>query len=317
MDTGFTTPILIIAWRRPKHIQNLINELRKIKPINIFVAVDGPRIGEEFKEERNLIEQTKQIINTEINWNCNVLKTYQNANLGCKNAVEHALKWFFSNVEEGIILEDDIIPDTYFFTYCKVNLAHFRNNPKIFSINGCNFGFNSNYTKLQYTKYFNMWGWATWRRSFTDVQEEWKSFESVNCFNPLLVNSLRNPFIFNKSRWLRDWLDIFQRTKLGQIDTWDYQWIYTCLVQNKLCLIPPRNLIINLGFDGSGTHTFGNNPLGKLTFSNLNNEFKSNPKLRTNLFFDFKYVAIRWAAYHTIWRKMQLKIIHVLAKYSQ
>ena len=39
----------------------------------------------------------------------------------------------------------------------------------------------------------------------------------------------------------------------GKINTWDIQWVYSCLFQNALSVVPKTNLISNIGV--SGTHT--------------------------------------------------------------
>jgi hypothetical protein len=39
------------------------------------------------------------------------------------------------------------------------------------------------------------------------------------------------------------------------IDIWDYQWTYTILKNNGLCINPSKNLISNIGFGSDATHT--------------------------------------------------------------
>ena len=41
----FETPILIIGWRRPNHIWQVIKAIKKVRPLYIYAAVDGPRVG--------------------------------------------------------------------------------------------------------------------------------------------------------------------------------------------------------------------------------------------------------------------------------
>ena len=45
-------------------------------------------------------------------------------NLGCKIGVTNSINWFFSNVKEGIILEDDIIAHDDFFNTVKFFLKN-------------------------------------------------------------------------------------------------------------------------------------------------------------------------------------------------
>jgi glycosyltransferase involved in cell wall biosynthesis len=58
------------------------------------------------------------------------------------------------------------------------------------------------------------------------------------------------------------WRDIFERVHAGEIDTWDYQWLYTCWQSGGIGVIPNVNLITNIGAGPDATHTKG--PVGSL-----------------------------------------------------
>jgi hypothetical protein len=63
----------------------------------------------------------------------------------------------------------------------------------------------------------------------------------------------------------RYWQQIFDHTASGSIQTWDYQWLYACLVHNGKCAMPYGNLVSNIGFGGEATHTSGTaSPLSNL-----------------------------------------------------
>jgi hypothetical protein len=54
------------------------------------------------------------------------------------------------------------------------------------------------------------------------------------------------------------WRNIWNSTRSGRIDTWDYQWVFACLVQNSLAIMLNRNLVKNIGFARSdATQTTG------------------------------------------------------------
>jgi hypothetical protein len=44
---GFETPILVISWRRPKAVIQVIESLRRLAPSQLYLAGDGPRQGHE------------------------------------------------------------------------------------------------------------------------------------------------------------------------------------------------------------------------------------------------------------------------------
>ena len=57
----------------------------------------------------------------------------------------------------------------------------------------------------------------------------------------------------------------------GRIDTWDYQWMFSCWLNHALTALPAANLVSNIGFGFGAAHTgatsrFSNLPLGELRF---------------------------------------------------
>jgi hypothetical protein len=56
----FTTPVLLIAWRRPHTTQQVINVIRAVKPTRMFVACDGPNPGRP--EEAAKVRATREVI---------------------------------------------------------------------------------------------------------------------------------------------------------------------------------------------------------------------------------------------------------------
>ena len=314
MANTFNTPILIIAWKRPDHLSVLIESLKKITPSKVYVALDGPR--ENNKNDAILIAKTQKVLFDGINWPCQIKTNFQLKNLGCRFGPQAALDWFFDEEEEGIILEDDIEPCESFYFYCENLLTVFRDNERVFSINGNNLGFSSKSTDFGFTKYFNMWGWASWRRSHDKVKQVWSEFEKSNVVSTEVKRNLSIKSMWRKQSWFNYWETLFEKTKNGQIDTWDYQWIYTCLETNTACVFPHQNFTKNHGFDGSGTHTEGcHNVLGDLKYGTpwqiIERPYKTK-KIIINQDYEFNQVAVTWCNYTTLKGVFLKKLIRVL-----
>ena len=82
-------------------------------------------------------------------------------------AVSSAIDWFFSQVEEGIILEDDCLPDQSFFPFCEKLLCYYRNDTRVMMIGGLNYVSGLEIKESYYfSKYYAIWGWATWKRAW-------------------------------------------------------------------------------------------------------------------------------------------------------
>ena len=138
----YQTPILFVIFNRPDTTKRVFESIRKIRPAKFYIAADGPRPTKE--GESKLCEETRNITE-DIDWPCEVHRKYSEQNLGCKKGVSSAITWFFDNVEEGVILEDDCLPDPSFFSFCEELLSKYRNTDKVKMISGDNFQFGKMY----------------------------------------------------------------------------------------------------------------------------------------------------------------------------
>jgi len=251
----FETPILFIVFNRPSKTRRVFERIRLIQPKKFYIAADGPR--KTHQQDAALCREVKELI--KIDWECTIAYKYRDQNAGCKTNVSEAINWFFSKEEAGIILEDDCLPDLTFFPYCTDLLQRYKSDNQIFSISGCNFGYtNANSSDYFLTPIFNMWGWATWKRSAKLVDYNLREWDKLTYMQKLYfaVNKLGRPFYLNFDwGWFQFWINIFNKIATGDINTWDYQWAYAQLKEGALTIFPKENLIENIGFDADATHT--------------------------------------------------------------
>ena len=248
-NATFSTPILLIAWRRPKETKEVIDSLKLIKPKRLFISCDGAREGNN--QELEKVKKTQEMLKENINWDCEIKWQISKINLGCKKGVTKAINWFFENVSEGIILEDDIVAHYDFFKYCQYLLEKYRSDKRVWCISGSNN--QDNIKRGNGTYYFGkiplIWGWATWKDRWEDYDvtlKKWPEIRSSKMFESLFFDKLQ----------CKHWSNIFETFyKFGKPDTWDYPWVFTCLINNGLTAIPNKNLIKNIGFNSNATHT--------------------------------------------------------------
>ena len=213
--------------------------LRPLSPYYLFVACDGPnpkRVGEVDK-----VYATRNVIETDIDWPCNINRLYSNSNQGCRLGVSRAITWFFSHVEQGIILEDDCVPHLDFFSYCSTLLERYRHDTRVWSICGSNFQ-NGNWrgnSSYYFSRYNHCWGWATWRRC-------WNYYDSALSQWPFYRDSGLIKSNFEDSAERCYWTRIFDNLYTnGRPDTWDFQLSFVCFSNNGLSVVPNRNLVCN------------------------------------------------------------------------
>ena len=160
----FDTPVLFIIFNRPETTSLVFEQIKKVQPKYLFIAADGPRSN--MPGELELCNAAREIVLNGIDWDCKIKTLFRTENAGCKKAVSKAINWFFDNVEQGIILEDDCLPDQKFFTFCKEMLWEYKDDMDIIAINGCNFNYHKNDDEgYFFSRYMNVWGWATWKRA--------------------------------------------------------------------------------------------------------------------------------------------------------
>ena len=263
MSHKFDTPILLIAFNRPDVTRVMFEKIKELQPTKLYINVDGPRLGKP--KEYKKVEEVRRIL-TDVNWECDVKTNFHKNNLGCKLGVSNGLKWFFEQEEMGIILEDDLLPDISFFYFCAELLVKYKENKEIVSINGSNLGFYDPKLEASYffSKFINMWGWATWRRTIQDVDFEMKDWIMENNKELLLdkILKLSEDEIVDLD-WVNYWKIILNKTATGKIDTWDYQILFSALKKGQKVIVPKYNLVRNIGHGLNATHTKNsNNPLG-------------------------------------------------------
>ena len=103
----FDTPILFLIFNRPDLTARVFDRIREVQPKYLYVAADGPRIDKP--EDVEKCESARKVVLDQIDWPCELKTLFRQENLGCGIAVSQAINWFFEHVEQGIIIEDDIL----------------------------------------------------------------------------------------------------------------------------------------------------------------------------------------------------------------
>ncbi len=258
----FSTPIALVIFNRPALAERVFEAVARVKPEKLFIAADGPR----FPEEAERCQQARAIINR-IDWGCKLYTNFSDVNIGCAQHLVRAFDWVFSEVEEAIILEDDLLPSASFFNFCQTLLGRYRNDARIMHITGNNFQGGISRTDYSYyfSKYPHVWGWATWRRAWANYDfylKKWPEFKKSNLMKMVCDDLAEEEY----------WTDIFDRMHEDPVkmNAYDYQWMFACWAQNGLAIAPNINLVTNVGFGEAATHTTDpNDRNGNIPFAEI------------------------------------------------
>jgi hypothetical protein len=238
-------PVTVIIFNRPGTIDSVFKSIRFYKPEALFIIADGPREG-------NLVDQegcskARQLAEKNIDWKCKVYRNYSDSNLGLGQRMKSGLDWVFSMVDSSIILEDDCIPSTPFYSYCEELLKRYKDDTRIMHISGNNYTpeLNPGYGSYFFSKYGHIWGWATWARA-------WKlmDFDMIHWKRIRERQVIRSIFNLSEYKFLEK---IFDSYYADNKKPWGIRWFYSRMINNGLSIVPNSNLVTNIGI--IGTHS--------------------------------------------------------------
>ena len=241
------TPIAIIFFNRLMPLKRLISILATVKPDKVYLISDGPRESRAGEFEK--VKECREFM-TNLPWTCEVKINFAEKNMGCRARVTSGLDWLFKHEERAIILEDDCIPEPEFFLWIEKMLERYVDEPKVLSIGGTNLRpqLCAQNVDAVFSKYSMIWGWGTWRRAWQ------KNDTNLDLFSDACK---RHHFRKWLGKWRAEW---YWRYLLTHVKTsWGYRWAFTHFVNEAYCVLPPVNLVENIGMtDVEATHTSSN-----------------------------------------------------------
>lgn len=247
----YDEPILLITFNRPLHVRRVLKEILGVSPRDLYVFQDGPRV--ENADDCINCKLVRDTVETMVSSSETQLHTYySNVNLGCGPGPAAGISWFFENVEQGIIIEDDAVPNSDFFYYAKELLNRYKENSDVRAIGSMKIDSEQHGTGSYYFSRVNrnLCAWATWRRA-------WKDFDihMANVSAKQLNSALKHYGC--KLREREFWLDRLKEVHYDGIggSSWDMQFFMSIWVHGGKGIMPNVNLCSNIGFDSEGTHT--------------------------------------------------------------
>jgi len=296
---SFDTAVLLMIFNRPETTRLVFESIRQQRPRHLFVAADGPRGEREADIEK--CKAARDVI--QVDWECELHELYHDENLGCGRGPAKAITWFFTHVEEGIIIEDDCILSEQGFRFYAEMLDKYRDNKVVGAITATNLLLKWKSGKSSY--FFagpvspTMGCWAGWKRawSFFDYEMKIANRPSVELdINKNLKNSTITKY----------WKDIFSRFKNSdRNDVWDYQWHFARCLYFPFTIVSAVNLVSNIGFNEQATHTRSKSEIAELPLMNLDFPIV-HPRFRRDFLFD-------WIVFHKFYNPAKKTWVKKLA----
>lgn len=256
------TPILLITFNRPDHTRRVLTEILKQEPQYLYVCQDGARDGND--NDQIKCQDVRDVVNEltsayALEHPKFMLHTlYQKQNLGCGPGPVAGFKWFFSQVEQGIVMEDDCMPHPDFFGYCEELLNKYKGEERIMFINAALYDDRWQCdASYDFTHNMCAGAWASWSRAIKGYDVDLKQI------SPSIFRRKAKKAFYCRAEY--DWwnfkvLEILQDKEKKSY--WDYQMTIHIINSEGMCINSKVNLISNIGFDAEGTHTLADDGRG-------------------------------------------------------
>lgn len=238
-------PIVLFVYNRLLHTQKTIEALlcnELADQSELFIFSDGPRTIADNEKVEIVRSYLKNI-----NGFKKVLIFESKENNGLANSIINGVTNIINKYTKIIVLEDDLVTAPGFLKYMNTALNRYEKEEKVLQISGFMFPIN---VGLKRDAFFlplsTSWGWGSWKRAWNLFDPGAKNYERV-----IKERELKRQFNLNNSY---SYSNMLIRQISGRIDSWAIRYWLSFFLAKGLCLYPKKSLVINIGFDGSGTH---------------------------------------------------------------
>lgn len=238
-------PVLIITYNRYDHLRQTVEALKQnylADQTDLFIASDYPKSELDSESVQKVRDYIKSICGFK-----SVVPLFREYNYGAVENSLSAKKEIFEKYDRLIVMEDDVVTGKGFLKFINDGLEKYKDNKKIYAVCGYMWEMqNAKPMKNQiFLHTFCAWGYGMWRDKETWVQG-----------GPDLAREFLSSLklFYKMNRASPHYLLMVASIAKGQLVAGDVNRSLTMIKSQKLCLFPPRSLVRNIGFDGSGIH---------------------------------------------------------------
>ncbi len=279
-------PIVLFIYNRPEHTLKTLEALSRnilADKSDLFIYADGPKENAT-KEQLLKIQKTRDAAKSQ-QWCKNVTIIKSEKNKGLAASIISGVSEIVNKYGSIIVLEDDLITSPYFLQYMNDALYIYKDNNKVACINGYVEPHKKQLPETFFLKGADCWGWATWKRAWDFFNPNGKDL-----LEELHAKKCEKHFNFDNTF---PYVQMLEEQIAGKINSWAIRWLASAYLNEMYCLYPNQSLVVNDGFDGSGSHC------GKIEY--IQTELTDS---KVNVIYqEPKECVIAWKAYKRIYIK--------------
>ena len=239
------SPIALFIYNRPEHTRRTLESLMRcdhfsLSPLYIFC--DGAKDA----NDKSRVEGARAVARSLAGSRAEYVES--GANQGLADSIIAGVSRLCRDHGRVIVVEDDLLVSGHFLGFLNEALIRYENEAKVAQVSAYMFpveGFAQR-TEAFFLPFTSSWGWATWKRAWDLFDGKASGWEALRG-----DEGLRRRFNLEGAY---DYYSLMKRQMSGAIDSWAIRWYWSVFRAGGLTLFPPRTLVRNIGFDGSGTH---------------------------------------------------------------
>lgn len=239
-------PIAVFGYRRPSHLQKALKAIEansESRMSEVCIFIDGPKPG---ADNRTKFEECQRVANLGYKFGSTRIIS-SDSNQGLAKSIRSGLDFIFETHENVIVIEDDIVLATSALNYLNRGLEKYQDNPMVSSIHTYQYPLSHELNECVALRGADCWGWATWKNRWVST-----SFEPKPLLAEIRGRGLLRHFDLDGNM---DYSRMLRMQEMGRIDSWAICWHASMFLQNRYCIYPPESLSLNIGSDGTGTHS--------------------------------------------------------------
>ena len=242
-------PLVLFVYNRADHVKqclDAINENYLIDNTEFYIFSDGPKDNNDCDR----VNEVRTVLREFENHNGfkEVHITEAKTNKGLAASVISGVTSVIEEYGKVIVIEDDLITSKDFLKFMNEGLGYYQDDAKIWSVAGYTPSLkclqNTN-VDVWFSDRAESWGWATWIDRWNSIDWAVSDYDSFRS-SPTRVKR------FKKCGY--NLPELLDKQMNGQIDSWAIRFCYEQFKQNKYTVIPTKSRVLNIGFDGTGTH---------------------------------------------------------------
>ncbi len=259
--------ILIVAYRRSLALAEILNSAHSSGIKNIYIHIDGPKDLLAVSDVEKVTLVARRFAKEE---NLNVRISSQTENLGCAVSLIKSLDSVLAEVDELVVLEDDCIPGADFWKFSEQSFKVMESDSSIALFCGPQFAPKHILsTDWFLSAYPFHWGWGTNSVRWREIRQ--------GILSPVDLTASQGNSVYESRYWNAG----CRRALSGFTDVWDTLFVRQMHHMGMKALLPPQNLVRNLGNDDVALHTSDESIWTNYKIGNYQTQSKK-PELNTN-----------------------------------